>query len=190
MPERQKKRRAILLDRDGTVIVDKDYLSDPAEVELLPGAAAALARLSQAGFALVLISNQSGVARGRFGLAEVDAVNERLRELLAARGVVIDGMYFCPHHPEGVVEEYRQTCRCRKPEPGMALRARDELGLDLAGSYVVGDKLSDLDLAVAIGAKGLLTLTGYGRESLRKRPAAPQAENLAEAARIILADEE
>ena len=156
-------------DRDGTICVDKDYLSDPAQLELIPGAARGVAALNAAGLAVVLVSNQSGVARGYFTEDHVAAVNRRLRELLEEAGARVQGMYHCPHHPDHGEPPLRQACHCRKPAPGMLLRAADELNLDLPRSYVVGDKLSDIGAARNAGcAAGVLVLTGYGAKEQEK----------------------
>lgn len=146
---------AIFLDRDGTVIVEKHYLSDPALVELEAGAVEGLRKLQALGLPLVVITNQSGVGRGKFGVDAVHAVNARVGELLAAEGITIAGWYMCPHAPD-------TDCACRKPLPGMAQQAQRELGVSLAGSYVVGDKRSDVELADAIGGTGVLVTTGHG----------------------------
>ena len=148
-------RPAILLDRDGTIIVERDYLSDPALVALECGAAEGLRIFSEAGWPLVVLTNQSGIARGYFDRAAADAVNVRVADLLAEQGVVIAGWYICPHSPQ-------DRCDCRKPHPAMALRAAFELELDLNRSWMIGDKRSDLELADAIGARGILVLTGHG----------------------------
>lgn len=157
-------RPALLVDRDGTVIVDKHYPSDPDAVELIDGAAAALREASQAGYRIVILSNQSGVARGMFGIEAVERMNQRLADLLKDAGVAVDGLYFCPHHPAGTVERWRGRCGCRKPAPGMAEQAAVELNLDLRRSIVVGDKLDDVMLGQIIGAQSLLVRTGHGRE--------------------------
>ncbi|MDD4951547.1 MAG: HAD-IIIA family hydrolase [Desulfovibrionaceae bacterium] len=146
---------AVFLDRDGTVIQERHYLRDPDQVELIPGAARALERLKALGLKLVLVSNQSGVGRGYFSTRDVDAVHERLRAILAREGVELDGIFFCPHAPD-------EGCGCRKPAPGMALRAAESLGLDLGQSFVVGDKACDVDLGRAVGATAILVRTGYG----------------------------
>ncbi|MFQ5956040.1 MAG: D-glycero-alpha-D-manno-heptose-1,7-bisphosphate 7-phosphatase [Kiloniellales bacterium] len=135
----------MLLDRDGTVIVDRDYLADPAGVELLPGAADGLRRLKGLGLGLVIISNQSGVGRGYFGIADVERVNRRLRRLLAARGVRLDGIYYCPHAPA-------DGCRCRKPKPGMVEQAARELGFEPESCFVIGNEPADMALGRAVGA--------------------------------------
>ena len=150
---------AAFIDRDGTVIVERCYLADPAGVELLPGAAAALRRLHDAGYALVLVTNQSGLARGLFSVAELLAVQDRLAVLLRAQGVVLDGVYYCPHHPD-----FGPACDCRKPATGMFRRAAADLRLDLRTSACIGDRINDVEPAAAFGGRGLLVLTGYGTE--------------------------
>jgi len=120
-------RPAVFLDRDGTIIHEVGYLSRPEQVELLPGAIEGLQHLQQCGYALVIVSNQSGVARGYFPESAIHAVHRHLIEILEARGIHLAGMYYCPHHPEGTVQKYRKTCRCRKPEPGMVEQAVRDL---------------------------------------------------------------
>ena len=174
-------RRFILLDRDGTIIVDKEYLSNPDGVELLPGAAAGLVLLRQAGFGLAVVTNQSGIGRGYYSVQDMHAVNERMSALLAAAGVVLDGIYYCPHTPQ-------DNCPCRKPRPGMALRAAAELGFTPDQAVVIGDKAADLGLAHAVGALGVLVRTGYGaaQESMLHTPPDIVADNLFDAAVRIL----
>lgn len=145
------------LDRDGTVIVEKNYLGDPAGVELLPGAAAGMRRLRELGYGLVLVTNQAGVGRGFFTEAAVAAVHQRLTELLAVAGVVLDGIYYCPHHPAA-------GCTCRKPLPGLIRQAQADLPVDLARSVVIGDKPSDIELGRAVGMRAILVETGYGAD--------------------------
>lgn len=147
----------MFLDRDGTIIVEKNYLRDPNDVCLEAGAVVGLRRLQVRGHPLIVISNQSGIARGRMLETDVLAVNRRVGELLLAHGIKILAWYFCPHGPDS-------ACACRKPAPGMALRASRDLNLDLAGAFVVGDKDSDLKMADAIGATGILVATGHGNE--------------------------
>jgi histidinol-phosphate phosphatase family protein len=150
-------RRAALLDRDGTLIVEKDYLADPDGAVLEAGAAAGLRQLAQLGLVLVVVSNQSGIGRGYFTRERADAVNARVDQLLRAEGVEIAGWYLCPHAPD-------EVCDCRKPLPGLAHAAAADLGLDLKRSFVIGDKPADVELARAVGATGLLVLTGHGAE--------------------------
>ncbi len=159
-----RKARALLIDRDGTVIIDKDYLSNPEQVELIKGSAEALKVAAAAGYKLILVSNQSGVARGYFGIEDVERVNARVLELLLRKGVQIDALYFCPHHPvEGIDPEFSHECDCRKPAPGMAEQAAEELSVDLRRSFVIGDTLGDINLGRVVGAQSLLVRTGYGR---------------------------
>lgn len=174
------RRPAALLDRDGTLIVEKDYLADPDGVELEAGAAAALRTLAKLGLVLVVVSNQSGIGRGYFTRARADAVNARVDELLSAEGVEIAGWYLCPHAPD-------EACCCRKPLPGLAHAAAAELGLDLQRSFVIGDKPADVGLARAVGATGLLVLTGHGADHRRWAETAgvPVCRDLPEAAAAI-----
>ena len=160
----KKGRKAVFLDRDGTLIQERGYLKDPDQVALEPGAAEAVVRLNRSGFAVVLVTNQSGVARGYYGEEDVVAVHRRLESLLEAEGARLDGVYYCPHYPEGVVKEYRQACSCRKPAGGMLLRAAEDLGITLGGSYVIGDKLTDTEAARREGLTGILVRTGYGED--------------------------
>jgi D-glycero-D-manno-heptose 1,7-bisphosphate phosphatase len=141
--------RAVFLDRDGTLMVDTGYPRDPAEVRLLPGATVALTRLKEHGFRLVVVSNQSGIARGLVTQEEARAVHDRFVGCLAAQGVVLDGVYYCPHGPDG-------SCDCRKPRPGLLKRAAEELGLDLERSFAVGDLPRDVEAGVAAGCRAFL----------------------------------
>jgi len=175
-------RPAVFLDRDGTVIVDADYLADPAGVVLVDGADRAIRRLAAGGFAVVLVTNQSGIARGLFSEADYHAVNGRLRELLKIGGAVFDGTYYCPHHPD-----FTGPCDCRKPGTALYLRAASELGLDLGKSFYVGDKPTDVQPARTLGGTGLLVRTGYGRESVDQVPSSVRVvDDLEEAAERIL----
>jgi D-glycero-D-manno-heptose 1,7-bisphosphate phosphatase len=151
----------ILLDRDGTIIVDQDYLADPRDVTLLPGAATGLFLLAARGVTLVVITNQSGIGRGRLTWAQVQAVNARLRDRLAADGVSLDGIYVCPHRED-------EGCDCRKPGDRLARQAAQELGLSLDQAVVVGDKPADIGLARRLGVPGFLVTTGYGAVTLEQ----------------------
>lgn len=146
---------AIFLDRDGTIIEEKDYLADPDQVVLLDGAAAGLRAMSRHAIPLVVISNQSGIGRGYFSLDQAEAVRVRLEHLLKREGIEMAGWYMCPHAPEAL-------CSCRKPLSGMIEAAAQELDLSPANSFVIGDKRCDIDLAGAVGAKGILVTTGHG----------------------------
>jgi D-glycero-D-manno-heptose 1,7-bisphosphate phosphatase len=156
-------RPALFLDRDGVINEEVEYLSDPSRVSLIPGAAAAIARFNAAGIPVVVVTNQSGLARGLFGIGDLAAVTERLDELLAAVGARVDASYHCPHHPAGVVPELAIACACRKPGTKLLDDAARDLDLDLARSALVGDKRSDLGAARAAGCAAVLVRTGYGR---------------------------
>jgi histidinol-phosphate phosphatase family protein len=174
---------AIFLDRDGTLIEERHYLSEPAQIAIFPGAIEALSQLSQAGYALVIVTNQSGIGRGLFTEDQLAIVHRHLENTLADGGVRLDGIYHCPHAPD-------QACECRKPLPGLVSRACDDLDLDPARSWVIGDKPADVALGMNIGARPILVLTGYG-ESSRNAPevaaaSAHIAEDLPSAARFIL----
>ncbi len=173
-------KRYVLLDRDGTVIVDKHYLHDPAGVELLPGAVEGLKRLQDMGFGLVLLTNQSGVGRGYFTDKDVRACNERMMELLEAEGVSFDAVYHCPHTPD-------DNCRCRKPEPGMMIQAAGELGFDPFEAFMIGDKSADVLLGKNTGAVAILVRTGKGsqEEAVCGEVADFVVDDLREAAEVI-----
>jgi len=177
-------RPAVFIDRDGTLITERSYLANPDEVELVPGAASALHDLRQAGFALVTVTNQSGIARGLYREADYHAVADRVAKVLDEAGVPPDDVQYCPHHPD-----VTGPCECRKPGTGMYLRAAALLGLDLAVSYYVGDKITDVLPALALGGRGILVRTGYGREHEGALPAGMRvADDLRAAADLILAD--
>ena len=153
-------RSAAFLDRDGTIIEDPGYLADPDEVRLLPGAAEAILRLNRAGRAVVVVTNQSGIARGILTEAQYLATQRRLDALLQAEGAQLDAHYHCPHHPD-----LTGPCPCRKPGTLLFSRAADDLGLDLAASWWIGDRLRDVLPAEALGGRGILLLTGDGMKA-------------------------
>ena len=163
-----RARPAVFADRDGTLNREVGYMRSVAAFRLMPRTADALRALRDAGFAVVVVSNQSGIARGLFGFGTVSDVHAELRRRLARSGAALDGIYFCPHHPEAGTPPLRCRCRCRKPAPGMVHRAARDLGLDVARSYVVGDHRRDLELAAAVGVPGVLVLTGHGRATRRE----------------------
>jgi len=164
--EKRTKKPAVFLDRDGTINEQMGYINHISRFHLLENAAAGIRLLNRAGLPVVVVSNQSGLGRGYFPPELLEQVNRKMEELLAAHGASLDGVYCCPHHPEAKVAELAVDCDCRKPKPGLLLRAAAELNLDLARSFVVGDRWSDLKTAAAVGAKGILVLTGYGRGDL------------------------
>jgi heptosyltransferase-2 len=176
----------VFLDRDGTLNIDSGYLKSPDDLTVLPGVGAALAKLKQAGARLIVVTNQSGVGRGYFTSKDLEAIHSKLRLLLAEDGVTLDGLYFCPHHPD-------DRCNCRKPARGMVDRALAELHVDLSRAYVVGDSARDVELARQVGAKGLLVMTGpSGAEALADltaRDLSPDhvADDLSQAVEWIIA---
>lgn len=172
--------KAVFLDRDGVIIRDTGYLGDPRGVLVLPGVPEALTLLRAAGWKLVVVTNQSGIARGFFSEEDHLKVRMRMEELLAAHGVGLDGYFHCPHGPW-------EQCSCRKPRPGMVFRARDELGIQLEGSFVVGDKMSDLELAWNVGIQGILVGTSVPEAlDAGARGAMMRAQDLLHASKLIL----
>jgi len=174
----------VVLDRDGTVIEERPYLHDPGQVRLLPNAVAGLRALRDAGLRLALVTNQSGVGRGFFGLDAVDRVNERVLALLAREGVTVDQVLVCPHAPEA-------ECDCRKPGTLLLEAAARRLGARPREAFVIGDKACDIEMGRRAGATALLVRTGWGRETEGRAEARPHyvAADLLEAARLVLAHE-
>lgn len=173
-------QRFVLLDRDGTIIVERVYLSDPNQVELISGASEALRRLRAVDLGLVVVTNQSGVGRGYFDTGVVDSVHQRMLTLLATEGADIDAIYICPHTPD-------DGCQCRKPRTELVKRAAEEHRFDPACSFVIGDKVVDIELGKNLGATTFLVRTGYGAQvAAEGRVAADYVvDDIAEAARII-----
>ena len=168
-PHVSRGMAAAFLDRDGTIIEDPGYLRDPEGIQFIPGAIDALRALQRAGYRLVLVTNQAGVARGLLTEDDVRRVNERLTALLAEAGVHLDRIYYCPHHPDHGPPKYRRECDCRKPKPGMVYRAIRDLGLDPSRSVAIGDHVTDAALAQAFpGMVGIMLRTGHGAEQWRK----------------------
>jgi heptosyltransferase-2 len=160
---------AAFLDRDGTIIDDLGYLGDPDRIQFIPGAIDAMRALRNAGYRLVLVTNQAGVARGLLSEDDVRRVNGRLQERLSEAGVPVDGIYYCPHHPEVGPPEYRLACACRKPGPGMVEQARDDMGVDPARSVIIGDHGSDAGVARHFpGMRAIMVLTGHGAGQYEK----------------------
>lgn len=174
------QRRFVVLDRDGTVIVERHYLAAPEQVELISGVVSGLRQFREMGLGLVLITNQSALGRGFFDQTCLGAIHERLRELLRAEGVYLDGIYVCPHTPE-------DDCLCRKPKTGLLDLAAKELGFEAQASFVIGDKACDIELGQRAGATTFLVLTGYGTQvSFERRITADYTvAGLWEAAQII-----
>ncbi len=183
--------KAIFLDKDGTLIDDVPYNVDPARIVLAPGSREGLRLLHQMGYPLIVITNQSGVARGYFSESALSAVEQRLRELLAEISVPLAGFYYCPHHPGGVVPNYAIECDCRKPQPGLLTTAARELGICLSQSWFVGDILNDVEAGRAAGCRTILIDNGNETEWELSRQRLPHhiVTDLTEAARVIMAIE-
>jgi D-glycero-D-manno-heptose 1,7-bisphosphate phosphatase len=182
-PEETSFNKAIFLDRDGTINVEKNYLIDPADLVLLPGVGEALRRGQEAGYLLIVVTNQSGVARGYFSAAAVEELHDHLQKELLPFGVQIDAFYLCPHHPE----HGTGPCDCRKGEPGMLLQAAREHHIDLAASWMIGDKRSDIEAGSKAGCQSILVRTGYGAQQEQGLPPATLiADSLASAVELIL----
>ncbi|HTT07049.1 MAG TPA: HAD family hydrolase [Steroidobacteraceae bacterium] len=183
MSPAQSVERVVLLDRDGTLIVDRDYLADPTGLEFLPGAAEALRQLHQRGYRLVIISNQSGVGRGLFSLERLREINARLTQMVREAGAELAGIYSCPHHPD-------ENCACRKPKVELVRQAAQELHFDPAAAVMIGDRDSDIELGRRIGATTIRLLPEAASQmtpasSASGAPADHVAADLLEAARII-----
>jgi D-glycero-D-manno-heptose 1,7-bisphosphate phosphatase len=169
-------RPAVFLDRDGTVLEEAGYLDRLERLVFFPFAIDAIRLLNRGGFAVVVITNQSGIGRGMYAEEFVIRAHQVVEARVMEGGGHIDGFYYCPHHPTAEIEKYRRDCECRKPGPGMMKQAASDLDLDLSGSFTIGDKWTDVQAGAAAGAKGILVRTGYGRSSeLTPRPAVEPA---------------
>lgn len=189
-------RPAIFIDRDGTLSHEVGYVNHVSRFRPFAYAVDAVRLVNRSPFAVVLVTNQAGVARGYFPESLIEEVHASLRETLAAGGATLDGIYYCPHHPSAGEPPYRRDCDCRKPRPGLLHRAAAELDLDLTRSYVVGDRHGDLQLAWKVGARAVLVKSGYGLGELTyhapswSRQPDLVAENLLEAVSLILDEAE
>ncbi|MFH1615163.1 MAG: HAD family hydrolase [Planctomycetota bacterium] len=179
--------KAIFLDRDGTVNDDVGYLNHPSQVKLLPGAAEALIELKKMGYKLIIATNQSAVARGIVSEQVLETIHKRLKELLAEKGAYLDQIYYCPFHPQGVIEKYRRDSDLRKPNTGMLTLAADEMDIDLSQSWMIGNANSDVIAGRAAGCRTILINSIPNPESARSEDARPdyQAINLKECVNII-----
>jgi D-glycero-D-manno-heptose 1,7-bisphosphate phosphatase len=185
-------KKAVFLDRDGCINVEDDHIRDIAQFRLYPDSVDSIKRLNEAGYVIIVITNQSGVARGYMTEELVREVNTLMLKLVTRGGGKIDRVEYCPHHPDGSVKKYAVDCDCRKPRTGMVLRSARALGVDLSRSFVVGDKISDIELGSPTGMKSVLLRTGFGERELEKTrdgKAAPPdfvAEGIREAVDWIL----
>jgi D-glycero-D-manno-heptose 1,7-bisphosphate phosphatase len=175
-----KQRRFVMLDRDGTIIAERHYLSDPQQVELLPGTAKGLRHMQEMGLGLVVVTNQSAIGRGFFDETRLNLIHQRVDDLLAAEGIVLDGLYFCPHNPD-------DHCSCRKPRTGLIELAAKDLDFTPKDGFVIGDKLCDIELGQRVGATTFLVGTGYGTQVASDIPTTPDhvVDDLWTASQII-----
>jgi D-glycero-D-manno-heptose 1,7-bisphosphate phosphatase len=173
-------RRVVLLDRDGTINLEKHYLSSPEQLELLPYASEGIQLMTEMGFATAVITNQSAVGRGYFGLDRLNLIHQRLQEMLADRGAALDAIYVCPHRPD-------EGCACRKPVPGLAWKAAEDFGAEPSQAFVIGDNVCDIEMGKRIGATTILVRTGYGAQLVTQALIEPDyaVDNLLEAAKLI-----
>ncbi len=183
---------AVFLDRDGTIVEDVGYGTSFDDTHLLPGAAEAIRRLNDRSIPVIVITNQAGVARGYFPESAIPRMHEEIGRALAQGGARIDRWYWCPHHAEGTMAEYAIACDCRKPLPGLLLKAAQDNGLDLTNCVLVGDKASDIGAGVAAGCRTILVMTGHGAKehSMWNQPYKPDhvAQNVFDAVEWLLAD--
>lgn len=192
-----EKRPVIFLDRDGTINEEVNYLHRPEDLKILPGAAEAISRFNQAGFLVIVITNQAGIGRGYYTQQDMEKLNEYMNQVLAEQNAHIDGFYFCPHHPEHGIGEYKKVCDCRKPGIGMFRQAEQDFSIEKAHSYMIGDKLIDTQAGHNYGVSSILVGTGYGKELFENQCQGKRrttnyeyyAENLMEAADWIFKEE-
>ena len=180
-------KRAVFLDRDGTINEEKEYLHRIDEFSFITGAPAAIKLLNDAGFLVVVVTNQSGIGRGFYGEDAAHRLHHFMDEQLARQGARIDAYYLCPHHPLHGIGDYRKECACRKPLPGMLTSAARDLSIALGSSFIVGDKLADVEAGLAAGCQPVLVRTGYGlSESARLPAGVPCCDDILAAARLIV----
>jgi D-glycero-D-manno-heptose 1,7-bisphosphate phosphatase len=176
-------RKAVFLDRDGTINEESGYLYRWEDCHFIPGAEEAVANLARAGFLVVVVTNQSGIARGYYTEDDLNSLHQYMERKIVAAGGRVDGWYYCPHHPEYTL--HKSECNCRKPLPGMLKLAAEELGIDLAASWMIGDKMADIDAGIAAGCRAILVRTGYG-ETVSAPEGLAVSDNLLAAAAYII----
>jgi len=180
-------RRAVFLDRDGTINEERNYLWRVEDFSFIDGAAEAIGLLKGAGFLVVVVTNQSGIGRGLYNEEDLDRLHRHMQDELGKRGAEVDACYFCPHHPQHGTGEYGVECDCRKPLPGMLFRAAGELGINLSASWMIGDKLADMEAGLAAGCRTMMVRTGYGAVEAAGVPDdVPVVDDLLAAARFII----
>jgi D,D-heptose 1,7-bisphosphate phosphatase len=165
--------KAVFLDRDGTIVEDIGYLNNPQQIQFIPGSIEAIKKLNEAGYKVVVITNQAGVARGLITEDMLQTIDKTLHKFILNGGAHLDGVYYCPHHPEHGVHPYKQECECRKPHPGLIKRAHRDLNIDLSQSFMVGDKATDIQAGKRAGTKSILVESGRGlgeKARLKQKP--------------------
>lgn len=189
------KKPAVFIDRDGTINEQLGYINHLSRFVILPGVSEAVRLLNKNNLWAIIVSNQGGVARGYYPMELVEEIHAFLKSSLKEQGAIIDGIFFCPHHPAGVVPEYSSECDCRKPETGLIDKALEAFDIDMSNSYVVGDRYVDIELAIRVNIKGILVKTGYGLGEMEyvipEMPVKPDhvAEDLLDAVKWILNEE-
>ncbi len=189
------KKPAVFIDRDGTINEQRGYINHLSRFELLPGVTDAVKLLNKNNFFAIIVTNQSGVARGYYPVSLVHQIHELMTKSLEREGATIDGIFYCPHHPRGIVPEFTADCNCRKPKTGLVHQALKVFDIDMSNSYVVGDRYVDIELALRLNLKSVLVKTGYGlgevEYTIPKMPAKPNhvAEDLLDAVKWILNQE-
>jgi len=168
MKKIERMNKAVFLDRDGVITKEPPYYAHKIDqLELIPKSAEAISLLNESGFKVIVVSNQSGVARGYYQEKDIEIYNMAMKKKLEEKNAYINAIYYCPHYPEATIKEYRIDCDCRKPKPGMLKRAKKDLDLDLKCSFLIGDKISDIDAGYRAGCKTILVLTGQGNDELK-----------------------
>jgi D-glycero-D-manno-heptose 1,7-bisphosphate phosphatase len=180
--------KAVFLDRDGTIVEDVGYLNTPLQLQFIPGSIEAIKKLNEAGYKVVVITNQAGVAKGLITEDMLQTIDKTLHKWLLNGDAHLDGLYYCPHHPEHGVYPYKQACECRKPHPGLIRKAEKDLNIDLSQSFMIGDKASDIEAGKRAGTKTIFVLSGRGLEEQEKLNGNPDhiAKNLLKAVKWIL----
>ncbi|MFC1637461.1 D-glycero-beta-D-manno-heptose 1,7-bisphosphate 7-phosphatase [Candidatus Margulisiibacteriota bacterium] len=180
--------KAVFLDRDGTIVEDVGYMNSPKQLEFIPGSIKAIKKLNEAGYKVVVITNQAGVARGLITEDMLQTIDKTLHKWILSGGAHLDGIYYCPHHPDHGVYPYKQVCECRKPHPGLIKRAHRDLDIDPAQSFMIGDKATDVEAGKRAGTKTVFVRSGRGQAEEKKINGKPDhiTENLAEAVDWLL----
>ena len=180
--------KAIFMDRDGTIVEDVGYMNSPDQIRFIPGSIEAIKMLYQAGYKVVVITNQAGVARGLVTEDMLQTIDKTMHKWILNGGAHLDGIYYCPHHPEHGVYPYKQTCECRKPHPGLIKRAKRDLEIDLTQSFMIGDKATDVEAGKRVGIKTVFVLSGHGNEEKSRITEKPDhvSPNLLDAVKWVL----